>query len=851
MSFLPSLSPGNVKSRLPTGFKFDNDFVWDRPTGWLDLGIIAEYGTTGVSEAIKGLVAVFPNDMAPAHNYVAFHCDTSDDSHLLVDWGDGNPAETGHLSDFSSDVDGYSASTHGSVSQSGTYNGKTGVLVYLDNGGRAGIKNTSVDLLSGINYTLTFDYYADSEYNGAVWGVEDSFANRLTLANNAPSIETGVWTGASLTIPATRPSSSSTQILRIRPQADANSVYGNTTANAKIGFQNIKVVANNSGSGYYVKENITNHHVYDPDIITGNTSTARATKFRGYKQAIFEISLQGSAKFSQISFDADGPFTTHTHYIQRKGQPILDIFSSSSNCTNVEISDTRPLTLCEQIEIRNTSSNRLTTPQKLYVGAKRLQSIPFVPWIYNGGTRDYLYAFAQCHALKFLPDGFADNDKFWFKNPNRLQQVFDTCINLQYLPEGLFGDAGSELSNCTNFTFLFRFCRKLKHIPYIGIRTGSGSDTSVKYMFNNCNELRAVPKGFSLERASNMERVFEGCNRIIDWSSFSDNNLDTINDNSLIMNHAFSFWTNLEEFPFIGQFTKSSTMMNAFRGCRNIKRFNSSYDHLDFSNATTIQNVFEQCTALTQLPDIKVRSLTTNSSMQTAFQSCFSLESVRLLGMIAGPANGEYYRMFYTAYSLTTIDGVDFSFAGETSDYYQMFHTCRDINAIKFPGTHRAGYASPRINVTVANHSDISGEYHITADGTGYAQASGNGVLTVAESSGNYTWTIKDSSDNTPTETSAAESNTQFTPWAADWSGATNAVTFSEVETGFKYTVSGGSGDGLRYSPIKRTQMLEIFNQLVTVSHTATIDIRNNSYTADLTDADKQIATDKGWTISL
>ena len=63
--------------------------------------------------------------------------------------------------------------------------------------------------------------------------------------------------------------------------------------------------------------------------------------------------------------------------------------------------------------------------------------------------------------------------------------------------------------------------------------------------------------------------------------------------------------------------------------------------------------------------------------------------------------------------------------------------------------------------------------------------------------------------------------------------------------------VTGGSGDGLRYSPIKRTQMLEIFNQLVDVSYSATIDIRNNSYTADLTDADKAIATDKGWTLSL
>ena len=231
------------------------------------------------------------------------------------------------------------------------------------------------------------------------------------------------------------------------------------------------------------------------------------------------------------------------------------------------------------------------------------------------------------------------------------------------------------------------------------------------------------------------------------------------------------------------------------------------------------------------------------------FHNNFNLRKVKITGMIAGPANGEYNRCFYNNRALAVIDGVDFSFATETSDYYQMFHVARDITAIRFPGTFRAGYASPRINVAVANHSDISGEYHITEAGTGYAQASGNGELTVAESGGNYTWTLKDSNDNTPTETSTAASNTQYTPWAADWSGATNAVTFTEVETGFKYTVSGGSGDGLRYNPIPRVNLLEIFNQLVTISHSATIDIRNNPATAALTADDIAIATNKGWTV--
>jgi hypothetical protein len=856
MSFLPSLSPGNVTQRLPTGFKFDNDLTWDRPTGWLDLGINTAYGATGVPEKIKGLVAIHPNDIAPAHNYVAFHCDTSDDSNLLVDWGDGNLAETGHQSDFSSDVDGYSVSSHGSLSQSGTYNGKTGVLVYLNSEGRDGIRNTNVDLCSGNNYTLTFDYYAAPEHSGRFWGVEYSYANRVSIASNAPPIETGVWTGVSLTIPSTRPSSSSIEYLQIRPQATADNVYGAVNVTGEIGFQNVKVVVDNSGSGYYVKENKTNHHVYDHDIITGDTSTAKSTLVRGYKQAMFEISLQGSAKFTVIDLNENGPFTTHANYVYRKGQPILDIFASSSNATNITLGDSIPLTMCEQVEVRNTSSNRLTTPRYLYAGMKRLQSIPFVPWIYNAGTRDYLYVFAHCQALRFLPDDFASQDKFWFKNPTRLQQAFDSCWNLQYLPEGIFGT--SELSSSTSYHAMFRDCRKLKYIPHLGIRTGSGSDTRLDYMFYNCLLLTKIPKGFSLQRAHSshgIDRIFINNRNIKDWSSIFDGTTDVlgnINHTSLDMTQTFYGWHSMVEFPFIGQFTKCTDAEGIFNNNHMVQRFSPLYTHLDFSNAISIRVAFNANYCLEELPEIKVRALGQSGqsgALTSAFQSCRALTSIKITGMISGASDGEYYRMFYGCFSLNCIDGVDFSFAGETSDYYQMFHICRDINAIKFPGTFRAGYASPRINVTISNYADVSGEYQINAAGTGYDYTgSGSANLSVSESGGNYTWTLDTGG---PTFSSSASSNTQYTPWAADWSGASETFTFTEVITGFKYTVSGNSGDGLRYSPIKRTQMLEIFNQLHTVGYTATLDIRNNSYTADLTDADKAIATDKGWTLSL
>jgi hypothetical protein len=689
MSFLPSLSPGNVHQRLPTGSKFDNDIAYNRPTEFLDLGINAAYGATGVPEKIKGLVAVYPTGLGDSNNYVALHLDTSDDSSYIVNWGDG-------------------------------------------------------------------------------------------------TIET-------------------------------------------------------------LAENQDHFHVYNFTGITGDTSTTKSTPFRGYKQAIFEVTLSGSAKFSQINFNVEGPFTTTTS--NRRGSNILDLFVSTSNATNVIINDQRPLRICEQIEIRNTSSNRIASPRQLYVNATSLQSIPFVPWIRNNAATDYLSAFNNCHRLQFLPDEFASQDKFWFKNMSRFQTCFSNCYNLQYLPEGLFGN--SEQSNCGSYYNAFTQCRKLRYIPYLGVRTGAGEDCNLRNVFNECNSLTKIPEGFAFQRANNdgIQNLCYFNFSLKDFSSVFDGVTDALqifNRDTVKLNSLFAGLRQITEFPFVGQFNKGNQLSNLFYLSRGIVSFSPLYTHLDFSNATTISRAFGDMDSLREVPEIRVRALSSNNALKDLFQQCRNLISVKITGMISGSGNGSYQRMFVNCFSLQCIDGVDFSFADANGDYSQMFNFSGNISIIRFSGTFRAGYASPRINVTVNGHADVSGEYQIATNGVDYNQLGGDGVIyrTGPNGSGEYQWSFVDNSDGSPSHSTSFEASTEKTPHlATTW--PSNTLTFSEVETGFKYNVD------LKDKPIQRTQMLEIFNQLVTVSHSATLDIRNNSFTADLTDDDKAIATNKGWTLNI
>lgn len=505
------------------------------------------------------------------------------------------------------------------------------------------------------------------------------------------------------------------------------------------------------GNTEVVASNVTAVHVYNYDDLSADT------EFRGYRQARFEVTLEDGATFGgssgQINFDIDGPYVTYANYGFRSGQNILDLFVSSSNATTHTISYNRSMRMAEQIEIRNTPSNRLINPERLYVGCRSLRSIPFAPYIRNAGSESYARAFTMCHSLTHLPDDFASADKYWFKNPSTMQETFRYCYALRYLPEGLFGNG--MLTSCSSFLYAFADCRNLKYIPYIGMR--NTNDTRVDYMLYNCLDLRAIPRGFNISKitSNGIGRLFQSLRECYDWSAFADQGgLDAIERSSHDMSYTFYNLDSLKVFPYFGQFTGASNATAAFLGATQIVRFDSQYTYLDFTNCRDMQDTFQSMQCLQELPPIHVNNLTSGNALYRTFYNCESLTAVKFVGMNAGPSNGEYYQCFYNAKSLQYIEGIDFSYANDGGDYSNTFGSARNINYIKFPG------------------------------------------------------------------------------------GATD-------ETGFKYSVS------LQYCPLNREAILEIFNHLCTISHSATLNLRNNSFTSSLTAADKLIATNKGWTLSL
>jgi len=150
-------------------------------------------------------------------------------------------------SDFTSGVDSYARDSHGTVSREASFEGKSDVLKYeFASSGRFGIDKTSIALDRTSSYTITFEYYADTAYNGKFWGIESSFADRVSASNN-PAVVSDAWTSVTLNVPSGRTTGITS--LHIRLQDATSDTFALTGITANVRFKNI-VVTQTTGSGF-------------------------------------------------------------------------------------------------------------------------------------------------------------------------------------------------------------------------------------------------------------------------------------------------------------------------------------------------------------------------------------------------------------------------------------------------------------------------------------------------------------------------------------------------------------------------------------------------------------------------
>ena len=243
-----------------------------------------------------------------------------------------------------------------------------------------------------------------------------------------------------------------------------------------------------------------------------------------------------------------------------------------------------------------------------------------------------------------------------------------------------------------------------------------------------------------------------------------------------------------------------------FAGCSYI----TTIPQLDTSKGRSFGNMFNDCSSLTTIPQLDTSS---GTSFYNMFFNCKSLTTIPQLDTSSGTS---FYSMFFNCSSLTTIPQLDIS-KGRSFD--NMFSGCSSLTTI------------PQLDIS---------------SGTGfYNMFSGCSSLTTIPQ--------LDTSKGRNFDNMFCDCTNLTTIPQLDTSSGTS---FYNMFRGCKSLTTLGGFVGLSESlslssstKLTHDSLMNVINNLATVTSSTTLTLGSTNL-AKLTDEEKKVATDKGWTLA-
>ena len=267
-----------------------------------------------------------------------------------------------------------------------------------------------------------------------------------------------------------------------------------------------------------------------------------------------------------------------------------------------------------------------------------------------------------------------------------------------------------------------------------------------------------------------------------------------------------------------------------FAGCSYI----TTIPQLDTSKGRSFGNMFNDCSSLTTIPQLDTSS---GTSFYNMFFNCKSLTTIPQLDTSSGTS---FYNMFFNCSSLTTIPQLDTS---SGTSFYSMFFNCSSLTTI------------PQLDISKGRSFDnmFSGCSSLTtipqldiSSGTGfYNMFSGCSSLTTIPQ--------LDTSKGRNFDNMFCDCTNLTTIPQLDTSSGTS---FYNMFRGCKSLTTLGGFVGLSESlslssstKLTHDSLMNVINNLATVTSSTTLTLGSTNL-AKLTDEEKKVATDKGWTLA-
>ena len=383
---------------------------------------------------------------------------------------------------------------------------------------------------------------------------------------------------------------------------------------------------------------------------------------------------------------------------------------------------------------------------------------------------------------------------FSFKGPNNItsgSSLFKDCLGLECISE-------FDFSKFTTFASMFENCRNLKHLPPLN----STIVTSFSGTFRSCSSLRYIP-AISTSNVTTFSGTFSYCSSLLYVPTINAENAITIQ----------SMFTNCYLIRNITIHTSSlcSNFSSAFSGCYLLK----SVTGLDTSSGTDFSHMFRYCNNI-ELPTLDTHNGINFSSM---FENVLSIIDAPSLDLSKGTL---FDSMFMNCHNLKSIPAYNIGSsvnAGAAVYCSNMFFCCFALKNIG--------------NINTTRVTNMSSMF--------YNCFSLSSINTVFDTSATTNMAYMFYQCGTLAELPYFNTSLVTTFSSIFY----NCNTLSKaVFQGTKETISYAN------CRLSKQAIVDIFNGLASGVTGKTITISGNWGTQYLTQTDRDIAINKGWTIS-
>tara|TARA_R100001480_G_scaffold152293_1_gene154195 strand:- start:575 stop:2485 length:1911 start_codon:yes stop_codon:yes gene_type:complete len=386
-------------------------------------------------------------------------------------------------------------------------------------------------------------------------------------------------------------------------------------------------------------DNAVAEHTYNYSDLNANTEFTHTKDGRTYRQALISVTPQAGQGFDRVDLIEDPPNNSHPYSNPRM---YLDMVFGSPNITHLSSISSIAGNYCKDLEhIRIVSfSDSLTSFHTTFGYMPCLKSIEIDRSTSN--ITNWTNAFYECYSIEQIPE-------LDFSGATTFQNTFYRCMKLVEAPSSLSNASPTRVdtmfydcvllrkipmmdtSNCTNFKNMFMYCRNLDFAPPLDTSNG----TDFYRMFFGCRSLKEIPK-----------------------------NLDTSSTNQTDSNPNYQMFYDCNQIQTIPKLTNlAGSLQSMFQQCFNLKRIPA----IDFSKATNTQYMFYNCNSLQSLPALNITGSTTTFGM---FGYCYSLKSIDSL---ATNSSTDFNGMFESCFNLTKLPDDFTTISASNPDAFERY----------------------------------------------------------------------------------------------------------------------------------------------------------------------------------